>query len=95
VTFPCPACGADVPGPPRAIGRCAACGAVLRARLREGDDDRRTFDVDAVGRPGARRTVEAPWSERDERSLRAWLAWSTALTLGLVLVLLALALWLR
>jgi len=42
-----------------------------------------------------RRTVEMPWSERDERTLRAWLSWSTAITLGLVLVLLALALWLR
>jgi hypothetical protein len=39
--------------------------------------------------------VEVPWSERDERSLRAWLSWSTAITLGLVLVLLALARWLR
>jgi hypothetical protein len=95
VTFPCPACGADVPGPPRALGRCSACRAVLRARLRDGEGALRTFDVDAVGRPGARRAVPAPWSERDERSLRAWLSWSTAITLGLVLVLLALARWLR
>jgi hypothetical protein len=95
VTFPCPACGADVPGRPRAVSRCAACGTVLRARLREGEGPVRTFDVDAVGRPGARRTVEVPWSERDDRTLRAWLCWSTAITLGLVLVLLALARWLR
>ena len=95
MTFPCPACDADVPAPPRAIGRCPACGVVLRARLRGGEGPLRTFDVDAVGRPGARRTVEAPWTESDERSLRAWLSWSTAITLGLVLVLLALARWLR
>ena len=95
MTFPCPACDAAVDGRPRAIGRCPACGVVLRARLREGDGGRRTFDVDAVGQPGVRRTVEMPWSERDERTLRAWLSWSTAITLGLVLVLLALALWLR
>lgn len=95
MTFPCPACDADVPGRPRAIGRCPGCGVVLRARLRESEDGRRLFDIDAVGRPGARRTVEGRWSERDERSLRAWLAWSTAITLGLVLVLLALARWLR
>jgi hypothetical protein len=95
VTFPCPACEADVPGSPRALSRCPTCGAVLRARLREGEGPLRTFDVDAVGRSGARRTVQAPWSEHDERSLRAWLTWSTAITLGLVLVLLALARWLR
>jgi hypothetical protein len=95
VTFPCPACDADVPGPPRAIGRCPACRAVLRARLRDGEGGVRTFDVDAVGRPGTRRAVAVPWSERDEYRLRTWLAWSTAITLGLVLVLLALARWLR
>jgi hypothetical protein len=95
VTFPCPACDADVAGSPRAIGRCPACRAVLRARLRDGEGALRTFDVDAVGRPGTRRTVQVPWSERDERSLRAWLSWSTAITLGLVLLLLALARWLR
>lgn len=95
MTFPCPACDAEVPGSPRAIGRCPACRAVLRARLRDGEGALRTFDVDAVGRPGARRTVQVPWSERDERSLRAWLSWSTAITLGLVLILLALARWLR
>ena len=95
MTFPCPACGAPVPGSPRAIGRCPACRAVLRARVGAGEGAPRTFDVDAVGRPGTRRTVEVPWSERDERSLRAWLSWSTAITLGLVLVLLALARWLR
>jgi hypothetical protein len=95
VTFPCPACDADVPGPPRAIGRCPACRAVLRSRPRDGEGALRTVEVDAVGRPGARRTVQVPWSERDERSLRAWLSWSTAITLGLVLLLLALARWLR
>lgn len=95
MTFPCPACDAPVKGPPRALSRCGACGVVLRARVREGEGPVRTIDVDAVGRPGARRTVEVPWSDRDERSLRAWLAWSTAVTLGLVLVLLALARWLR
>ncbi|MET0552040.1 MAG: hypothetical protein ABW221_03310 [Vicinamibacteria bacterium] len=84
-----------MPGPPRAISRCPGCRAVLRARLRDGEGAERTFDVDAVGRPGTRRAVEVPWSERDERSLRAWLAWSSAITLGLVLVLLALARWLR
>lgn len=95
MTFPCPACDAPVPGPPRAFGRCASCGAVLRARLRGDAPGRRAFDVEAVGRPGARRTVDAPWSEGDDRRLRAWLSWSTAITLGLVLLLLGLARFLR
>jgi hypothetical protein len=95
VTFACPACDAEVPGRPLAIGRCPGCGVVLRARLQDGEGPVRTYDVHAVGRPGARRSVEVPWSERDERSLRGWLFWSTAITLGLVLVLLALARWLR
>jgi hypothetical protein len=68
---------------------------VLRARLRDGEGAVRTFDVDAVGRRGTRRTVEVPWSEHDERRLRALLSWSTAITLGLVVVLLALVRWLR
>jgi hypothetical protein len=40
-----------------------------------------------AGRPATRRRVEVPWGEEEERRLRRWLAWSTALTLGLVLVL--------
>jgi hypothetical protein len=46
-----------------------------------------------AGRPETRRVVEVPWSPTDQSRLRAWLVWSTAVTLGLIGVLYALARW--
>ena len=37
--------------------------------------------------------LAVPWTADESRRLRAWLAWSTVLTLGLVAVLYALARW--
>jgi hypothetical protein len=53
----------------------------------------RFYEVEIVGRPETRQRVEVPWSEADRRRLATWLVWSTTLTLGLVLVLYALARW--
>jgi uncharacterized membrane protein len=52
----------------------------------------RVYEIEAAGRPGTRQRVEIPWDAAETRRLHRWLAWSTAITLGLVLVLLALAL---
>lgn len=81
-----------MPGPPPFVSRCPACGVLVRGREREASEDRRVYDVEAVGRPETRRPVEAPWGEADQKRLRKWLLWSTAVTLGLVGVLLALVL---
>ena len=53
----------------------------------------RQYDVEVTGRPETRRRVSVEWTEDESRRLRAWLAWSTVLTLGLVGVLYALARW--
>jgi anti-sigma factor RsiW len=93
MAFPCPNCRAPVPRSPDSwLLRCAACGARLRARVLPDEGSTRVYDVEAVGVPDARTRVEMPWAASDERRLRRWLAWSTAVTLGLVFVLLALAL---
>jgi hypothetical protein len=91
VTFPCPGCQADLPGSPRFVSRCAACGARVRGRAREDAGDRRVFDVEVAGRPDTRRTVHVPWTPSDQTRLRTWLVWSTAVTLGLIGVLFVLA----
>ncbi len=44
-----------------------------------------------AGRPETRRRVEVPWDESERRRLRAWLVWSSAITVALVLVLFFLA----
>jgi hypothetical protein len=49
--------------------------------------------VEVTGRPETRRRIVVPWTADESRRLRAWLAWSTVLTLGLVVVLYALARW--
>jgi hypothetical protein len=49
------------------------------------------YDVAVAGRPETRRRVEVSWDENERRRLRAWLLWSSAITLSLVLVLLVLA----
>jgi hypothetical protein len=47
--------------------------------------------VEVVGRPETRRRVELPWDEAQRHRLATWLAVASAVTLALVLVLLALA----
>jgi hypothetical protein len=91
VTFPCPRCAALQTGAPRFVSRCADCGALLRGRARDASGDRRAYDVEVAGQPETRRVVEVAWSPRDQARLRAWLLWSTAITLGLIVVLYALA----
>jgi hypothetical protein len=92
MAFGCPACGAPIDGSPAAwLRRCPGCKAWLRSRAAETGTDVIAYDVEAAGRPSTRRRVEAPWTAADQRRLRSWLAWSTVLTLGLVIVLLALA----
>lgn len=94
MTFPCPGCAAPLPGTPRLLTRCPACGALVRGRARDGGStDRRAYDVEIAGRPETRRTVEVPWGPADQGRLRVWLAWSTLVTLGLIGVLYALARW--
>lgn len=75
------------------MARCPACGALVRGRARDGEGDLRAYDVEVAGRPETRRVVEVPWSPADQGRLRVWLAWSTAVTLGLIGVLYALARW--
>jgi hypothetical protein len=82
-----------VAGTPRLISRCPTCGALVRGRAREGAGDRRAYEVEVAGRPETRRVVEVPWSHADQVRLRTWLAWATAVTLGLIVVLYALARW--
>jgi len=82
-----------VPGVPRFLSRCAACGARLRGRARNASGDRRAYEVEVSGRPETRRLVEMPWTPSDQARLARWLAWSTAITLGLIGVLYALARW--
>ena len=93
VPFPCPACGAAVTRNPESwLLRCDACGARLRSRALEVDAPTRVYQIEAAGRPETRQRVEIAWGDTDARRLRRWLIWSTAITLGLVVVLLALAL---
>lgn len=92
--FPCPGCGAPIARhPERWALRCAACGALLRARPAEGGGFHPAYEVEVAGRPETRRRVEVPWDEAQGRRLAAWLFWSTLITVGLVLVLYALARW--
>jgi hypothetical protein len=53
----------------------------------------RAYDVEVTGQPETRRRITVAWTPDESRRLRAWLAWSTVLTLGLVVVLYALARW--
>jgi hypothetical protein len=81
--------------PSRWALRCPACGALLRSRPAETGGASPTYDVEVAGRPETRRRVEVPWDEAEERRLRAWLFWSSAITLSLVAVLYVLARLLR
>lgn len=73
--------------------RCPACRRVLRTRAVEAEGPERVYDVEVSGQPATRQRVTVAWSADESRRLRAWLAWSTVLTLGLVVVLYALARW--
>lgn len=93
MAFPCPVCRATVKrSPDSRLLRCAACGSRLRGRTLPDEGSTRVYEVEAAGQPETRTRVEMPWGEADDRRLRRWLVWSTTLTLGLVVVLLALAL---
>lgn len=92
--FDCPGCGAAVARSPDRWGlRCPACRRVLRTRVVDASGPERVYDVEVAGQPATRRRIAVPWSADESRRLRAWLAWSTVLTLGLVAVLYALARW--
>jgi len=94
VPFDCPGCGAPIDASPDRLGlRCPACRRVLRVRVAETAGDTAEFDVEVTGQPETRRRIAVPWTEGESRRLRAWLAWATVLTLGLVAVLYALARW--
>ena len=77
------------------VRRCPSCGALVRSRPADSGGPAPAFDVEVAGRPETRRRVELPWDEAQRHRLFRWLALSTAVTLGLVLALLALALFLR
>jgi len=92
VTFPCPGCGSPVGHrPTRWALRCPACGALLRSEAVEASGENPAYEVSVAGRPETRRRVEVSWDENERRRLRAWLVWSSAITVSLVLVLFLLA----
>jgi hypothetical protein len=68
---------------------------VLRGRALETDGPERRYEVAVAGEPETATRVTVAWTADESRRLRRWLAWSTALTLGLVLVLYAAARWAR
>jgi hypothetical protein len=92
MAFACPACRAAVSRNPDSGGlRCDTCGARLRARALADEGSTRVYEIEAAADPAARTRVEIAWTPGDAQRLRRWLAWSTAITLGLVVVLLVLA----
>ncbi len=94
--FACPGCEARIERSlERPLLRCPSCGAVLRSRPVDTSGPAPTFEVFVAGRKETGRRVEVPWDEQQRRRLGAWLLWSTAVTLGLVLVLFLLARLLR
>ena len=96
MAFDCPGCGAPVLRRPSGWAlRCAACGALLRSRPADTSGPNPAYDVEVAGRPETRRRVEVPWDEGERRRLRAWLFWSSAVTVSLVIVLYVLARYLR
>ena len=61
----------------------------------ETGETERAYDISVAGEPRSRTRVTVPWTADETRRLRRWLAWSTALTLGLVVVLYVAARWAR
>ena len=95
MAFPCPACHAPVDWSLEAWAlRCPACGSLIRSRPLEGNGTTRAYEVEAAGRPETRARIEIPWDEAQGRRLKAWLLWSSMITIGLVGVLYGLARWL-
>jgi hypothetical protein len=76
--------------PERPFLRCRSCGALLRARVAPSEAGP-AWDVEVRGAPETRRRVERSWTADEQARLRRWLAWASAVTLGLVLALLLLA----
>jgi len=96
VSFACPGCGAPVHRRPSGWAlRCPACRALLRSAPVEASAESPVYEVEVAGRPETRRRVQVPWDEGERSRLRAWLFWSSAITLSLVLALYALARFLR
>lgn len=94
--FACPGCGARVARSPEGwLLRCGGCGGLIRSRALEASGDALAYEVELAGRPETRKRIEVPWDEALRRRLWAWLAWSSAITLGLVFLLYALARWLK
>ena len=94
--FACPGCLATIEVSPDAwLTRCPACGGRIRTRPVEAGTGTRTYEVELLGRPETRRTVEVPWTAADHRRLTRWLVWSSLITLGLAGVLFLLALLAR
>jgi hypothetical protein len=92
MSFACPACEAAVAASPDAwLSRCPACGARLRGRAAGEVGGQPAYEVAVVGRAHLRRTVPVPWDPARRRRLAAWLRWSAAVTLGLIVVLYAVA----
>ena len=93
--FPCPGCSAPIDRSPEAwVLRCPSCRRVIRARALDAvSGDVRVYEVEITGRPETRRRIEVPWTDQEAARLRRWLAWSTVLTLALVVVLFAAARW--
>lgn len=94
--FPCPGCDAPIQARPERFAlRCPACRAVIRSRPLDTSGAVPVYEVYLSGRPDTRRRIEVPWDESQRRRLARWLLWSSIATLGLVLVLFALARLLR
>lgn len=92
MAFACPGCGATIERSLEAwLIRCAACGCVIRSRTLDASGATPVYEIEVAGRPETRRRVELPWDAAQSRRLRAWLFWSSAITLGLVALLYALA----
>jgi hypothetical protein len=92
MAFPCPGCGAAVAADPESWAlRCPSCRRLMRSRALESDGPHRAYEVEIVGQPETRRRIDVAWGENEGRRLGAWLLWSSLLTVGLVVVLYALA----
>jgi len=88
VAFPCPACDQPIDASPeRPWLSCPACRATLRSRPSP-SEDAPAWEVEVRGAPGTRRRIERAWDADELGRLRRWLAWSSAITVSLVLVLL-------
>ncbi len=96
MAFECPGCGARLDRSPAWWATtCPSCRRVIRSRAADTSGPDPAYDVEIAGRPETRRRITVAWTPEEARRLRRWLAWATALTLGLVVVLYAAARWAR